>query len=156
MPIRERIVYDRLDPCPYIEGEISCMPLRRQFVQLTPSEFDTSLSAGDRRVGQMLYHTQCPFCSACEAIRVPVQEFKRSRSQRKVWKKGKDIVVEIGNPICNYKNYRCTTNTNSCAIWPKTSDKWEKRDTTVGLFEHVPKHRNFDILCKVIWLESVS
>lgn len=103
MPIRERIVYDHLDPCPYIEGEISCMPLRRQFVQLSPGEFDVSLSNGDRRVGQMLYHTQCPFCSACEAIRIPVQSFKRSKSQRKVWNKGKGIIVEIGKPICTYQ-----------------------------------------------------
>ena len=101
MPIQERIVYDDLDPCPYIEGELSCMPLRRQYQILSPQEFDTSLANGDRRVGQMLYNTQCPFCTACEPIRIPVQEFSRSKSQRKVWNKAKDsIVVEEGNPFC--------------------------------------------------------
>ena len=103
VPIQERIVYNDLDPCPYIEGELSCMPLRRQYQMLSPEEFDFSLANGDRRVGQMLYRTECPFCTACEPIRIPVQQFIRSKSQRKVWNKGHEIKVEEGNPISTHE-----------------------------------------------------
>ena len=93
---RERIIYDGVDSCPYLPGQVSRMPLRYQMVQLSPSEFDTSLSFGDRRVGSMLYRTQCPSCSECEPIRVPVQHFSPSKSQRRILRKNNDIVVEMG------------------------------------------------------------
>ena len=103
MPIFERIVYEDLDPCPYIEGETSRMPLRWQFRKLTPAAFDESLAGGDRRVGQMLYRTQCPNCQACEPIRIPVQDFARSKSQRKKWRKGAEVVVEVGSPLFTHE-----------------------------------------------------
>ena len=110
MPIQERIVYNDFDPCPYIEGETSCMPLRWQFQTHTPEEFDNSLAGGDRRVGQMLYRTQCPSCSACEPIRIPVQGFTRSKSQRKVWRKSSDVKVEVGRPIFTHEKLRMYNN----------------------------------------------
>ena len=106
MPISEKIVYDDFDPCPYIEGQTSCMPLRWQFQTLTAEEFDSSLAGGDRRVGKMLYRTNCPQCNACEPIRVPVQEFKRSKSQRKKWKKGNRIHVEEGPAIFSHQKLK--------------------------------------------------
>lgn len=106
MPIQERIVYEDLDPCPYIEGEISCMPLRRQYQPLSPKDFDASLANGDRRVGQMLYHTACPFCTACEPIRIPVNDFRRSKSQRRIWNRAIAITVEEGTPLCTYEKLK--------------------------------------------------
>ena len=38
MSARERIVYEEMEPCPYIEGETSLMPLRWQLWRLNPSE----------------------------------------------------------------------------------------------------------------------
>ncbi|MEC7986350.1 MAG: arginyltransferase [Myxococcota bacterium] len=99
MSARERIVYQELEPCPYIEGESSLMPLRWQLWRLTPTEFDRSLAQGDRRVGKMLYRTECPDCKACEPIRVPVRTFKRSKSQRRTWNKCAEVEVEIGRVL---------------------------------------------------------
>ena len=77
MSLHERIVYDSTDECPYLEGEISRTPLRWQVTPPSLEDFDVSLSEGDRRVGRMLYRTDCPSCNACEPIRVPVHLFKR-------------------------------------------------------------------------------
>lgn len=96
MQVREQIVHDELEPCPYREGERARMPLRWQFRTMAPSEFDRSLAAGDRRVGRMLYRTRCPSCSACEPIRIPVDQFQPTRSQKRVWKRNKDVTVETG------------------------------------------------------------
>ena len=85
MSVRERIVYEELESCPYIEGESSLMPLRWQLWRLSPSEFDRSLAQGDRRVGKMLYRTGCPNCKACEPIRVPVRTFQMRKSQKRTW-----------------------------------------------------------------------
>jgi leucyl-tRNA---protein transferase len=96
---RERIIYDGKDDCPYLPDRISCTPLRYQFIKPSPSEFDDSLSMGDRRVGSMLYRTKCPECIACEPIRVPVQEFAPSKSLRRILKKNVEITVQMGQAI---------------------------------------------------------
>lgn len=96
MQVREQIVHDELEPCPYREGERARMPLRWQFRTMAPVEFDASLAGGDRRVGRMLYRTRCPACSACEPIRIPVDRFEPTRSQKRVWKRNRDVQVETG------------------------------------------------------------
>lgn len=96
MQVREQIVHDELEPCPYLEGQRARMPLRWQFRGMSPSEFDASLAVGDRRVGRMLYHTRCPSCVACEPIRIGVEDFTPTRSQKRVWKRNQDVRVETG------------------------------------------------------------
>ncbi len=93
---RERVVHDELEPCPYLDARQARMPLRWQLRRLSPDEVDGSLARGDRRVGRMLYRTACPTCSACEPIRVPLRSFQPRKSQRRVWKKNRDIKVEVG------------------------------------------------------------
>lgn len=93
---REQVVHDELEPCPYREGETARMPLRWQFQRLTGGELDAGLAGGDRRVGRMLYRTACPTCTACEPIRIPVEGFRPTRSQRRVWKRNGDVSVETG------------------------------------------------------------
>ena len=93
---REQIVHDEPEPCPYIDGEVARLPLRWQFRRMAPDEFDQSLAQGDRRVGRMLYRTACADCQACEPIRVPVRQFKPSKSQKRVIRKNRDVVVDTG------------------------------------------------------------
>ena len=95
MPL-ERIVYDEPEPCPYLEGKRARMPLRWQFAPVTGEALDASLAAGDRRVGRMLYRTACPDCEACEPIRIPVDEFVATKSQRRVMRRNADLVVTAG------------------------------------------------------------
>ena len=99
MSRHEQLVYQEIEPCPYLPEKEACMPLRWQMRPPVPEAFDQSLSEGDRRVGRMLYRTACPSCKACQAIRVPVKDFKLSRSLRKTLKKGSDITVELGPAI---------------------------------------------------------
>jgi len=96
MTHNEKLVHDELESCPYIEGQVARMPLRWQLNRPSPEEFDTSLSLGDRRIGRMLYRTQCPECEACEPLRVLVDEFVSTRSMNRVRKRNADITLEIG------------------------------------------------------------
>ena len=89
----ERIVYDGIDPCPYIDGQRQRTPLRYQFTDITPEALDNSFDGGDRRVGRMVYRTDCPTCTACEPIRVPTQDFRSSKSQRRILRKNEDVRV---------------------------------------------------------------
>jgi len=99
MDKREQLVHDAEEDCPYLNGQVARMPLRWQMRGLSGEELDASLAQGDRRVGRMLYRTQCPTCSACEPLRVLVQDFKPSKSQRRVGRKNQDIKVTVGPAV---------------------------------------------------------
>jgi len=80
----EKLVYDGLQSCPYLEGRVARMPLYRQLRPLTLDQADERFANAERRVGTCLYRTACPTCSACEGLRVPVADFRPSKSQRRV------------------------------------------------------------------------
>lgn len=79
----QKLVYDGLQGCPYLPGQVARMPLYRQLRRLTLDETDRRFATAERRVGTCLYRTACPTCRACEGIRIPVDSFKPSKSQRR-------------------------------------------------------------------------
>lgn len=93
--VRDLVVHDEPEPCPYLEGEVARLPLRQPLGALSPRAFDEVLAQGDRRTGTLLYRPTCPACKACEPLRIPAAELVYTRSQRRVWKKNQDLVVEV-------------------------------------------------------------
>lgn len=86
----QKLVYDGLQSCPYLPGQVARMPLYRQLAPLSLADADRRFANAERRVGTCLYRTACPTCSACEGLRIPVDTFKPSKSQRRVankWRK---------------------------------------------------------------------
>lgn len=71
------------------------LPIRR----LTAAEFDQCLLAGDRRQGLLLYRPACPDCNACVPIRLDLQEFSPTSSQRRARRVGeRTLTVCLGRP----------------------------------------------------------
>lgn len=99
-----RVVWDQLEECPYLPGQVARLPLRLPVSDLGPEAFDRALEAGERRSGRMLYKTRCPACSACEPLRVPVARFTPTASQRRVWKRNEgEITMEVGRPELSWE-----------------------------------------------------
>ncbi len=93
----ELVVYDEPQPCPYLDGRVARLPLRIPARPLTRGELDQRLCSGDRRQGIFLYHTSCPDCTACEPIRIDVQDFALGRTHRRVLSRGNQrLRVELG------------------------------------------------------------
>lgn len=95
-PPETRVVQDRFEACVYRPGQIARCPARAPSAPLLPEQLDQLLDEGDQRVGQTVFRTECPFCQACEPVRVNVSEFAVSRSQRRVLAKNADLRVELG------------------------------------------------------------
>lgn len=93
-----RVVQDRFEECIYRPGQIARCPARVPVEPLSPEQLDLLLEEGDQRVGSAVFRTECPFCSACEPVRVDVAAFVASRSQRRVARRNADLVVEMGPP----------------------------------------------------------
>ncbi len=84
----------------YATVEFDCSYLPQQKARnlvLDPAQkIDTEIcnqlaNFGFRRSGDMLYRPHCDQCQACVALRLPVQQFKPNRSQRRNWKQNEAI-----------------------------------------------------------------
>ena len=95
----ELLVYDEDTNCPYLANRVARLPMRLPTRPLTAAEFSERLHAGDRRQGLVLYRPNCPDCTACEAIRIDVEQFVPNKTQRRVHRRGQQSFrVEIGEP----------------------------------------------------------
>ncbi len=68
---------------------------------------------GFRRSGNHVYRPHCSQCNACIPARIPVQQFKPSRGQRRVWQRNRDLIVVATTDILDdeafelYQRYIC-------------------------------------------------
>lgn len=75
------------------------------------SEFNTHRFAnltenGFRRSGDYIYRPHCSNCQACESLRVPVNTFKISQSQKRILKKNADLTVSISKPVFREEHFK--------------------------------------------------
>ena len=95
----EWLVWNQPSRCPYLPGQTARLPLRLPLRRLKPAEFSLRLAAGDRRQGLLLYQPSCPHCRACEAIRLDVRAFVPDKTQRRIFRRGEELLrTVIGRP----------------------------------------------------------
>lgn len=63
---------------------------------VSPADLSRLLSKGWRKFGEFYFKDNCQGCYKCVPIRIPVKSFKISRSQRRIFKKNKDVRVSVG------------------------------------------------------------
>jgi len=63
------------------------------------------MNAGFRRSGRLFYQPICAGCRACQPIRVPVETFTPSKSQRRAWRKNQDLLVSVAVPAPTDEKY---------------------------------------------------
>jgi len=80
-------------PCPYKKKE-NWQNISFYTNNLTPENYTNLLNRGFRRSGHYIYHPVCSTCKSCIPIRVDVQNFRKSKSQRRTWRKNEDIRIE--------------------------------------------------------------
>lgn len=80
---------DVSDPCPYLPGQTATF--RFGDGQLVDGHYQDLLDWGYRRNGSYVYRPVCADCQECWVSRVPVRSFRRSKSQRRVWNKGRTV-----------------------------------------------------------------
>jgi arginine-tRNA-protein transferase len=71
------------DACPYLPDRVATFRIANGF--LGAMLYEQLLEIGYRRNGDYMYRPACRTCHECRPLRVLVQEFERSKSQRRVW-----------------------------------------------------------------------
>ena len=96
VPTRQlRFFMTAVAPCPYLPG----MTERKVFANLPFTDGahvnDELTHAGFRRSQNIAYRPACEGCDACVSVRLPVPEFRFSRSQRKVLSRNADLSRDL-------------------------------------------------------------
>ncbi len=93
-------------PCPYLPDRVE----RKLFTRLSgpyAAEVNSTLSrAGFRRSHDIAYRPVCPTCTACVPVRIVVDDFTPTRSQRRVSRLNDDLVVTDAPTVATSEQFR--------------------------------------------------
>jgi len=83
--------------CSYIPGETARFA-NMIVPALSPEAYQDLLSRGWRRFGWRFFRPACPACTRCRSLRVPVDRFRPSRSQRRTMRRNSEIRAVVREP----------------------------------------------------------
>src|SRR5262245_37524915 len=83
--------------CVYLPGRMAQM---RAFMadRLPPELYHEFMDAGFRRSGRFVYQPACRGCRQCVPLRIAVDQFFPSKSQRRSLRRNQDLGITIGEP----------------------------------------------------------
>lgn len=73
---------------------------------MTNSLYSQLIEHGFRRSGDMAYRPACPGCQACVPVRINVNKFKLSRSQRRCMNRNKELTISVHPATFNPEHYQ--------------------------------------------------
>ena len=84
--------------CSYLPGRASST--RALWADQIPGDlYHRFMDAGFRRSGKLLYQPACHGCRACQPIRVVVESFRPSKSQRRCVRRNGDLAITVAEPV---------------------------------------------------------
>ena len=105
--------------CSYLRGRTATTLFVDPEAQLLHPHYSLMAKLGFRRSGSLVYRPHCESCRECIAVRIPVASFTPNRSQRRVWARNQDLVIEKVSPeyteehFTLYKRYQKVRHANS-------------------------------------------
>jgi arginine-tRNA-protein transferase len=91
--------------CSYLPQERSSLEYR-VLASITDPAFQEMLRRGWRRHGRNFFRPACPSCRKCRSLRVDVNAFHPTKSQRKAMNKNADVRLEVAKPTVTKEHLR--------------------------------------------------
>lgn len=92
-------------PCPYLAGHIE----RNLFTELrgvqAQEQHEALTRAGFRRSHHIVYRPACPGCAGCIPVRIAADQFRPSRSERRVLRRNEDLSARLLDPVATDEHY---------------------------------------------------
>lgn len=83
----------REHPCSYLPDQQAVSLFADPDHPLTMPVYGRLLELGFRRSGRHVYRPACPSCQACQSLRIPVDDYRHRRIDRRVLKRNQDIEI---------------------------------------------------------------
>jgi len=96
MQLLEQVI-EKPHACAYLATERASLEVQ-VMLDVSPAELDALLERGWRRFGPMYFRPACAACSECVSLRVVVDRFAPSKSQRRAARACKGLRREVGRP----------------------------------------------------------
>jgi arginyl-tRNA--protein-N-Asp/Glu arginylyltransferase len=94
-------------PCSYLPGRSASTLFVDPGATRNPLLYSLLIEHGFRRSGEMIYRPDCDGCTDCIPVRIPVDEFKPRRIQRRIWNRGSDLFQINEQPaLFDERHYR--------------------------------------------------
>jgi len=94
-PSTIRVFQTAEHPCGYWPERIARDLVLDPADPMLPALYEPALAMGFRRSGQHVYRPNCVGCQACTPVRIPVDRFVPSRSQRRCLARNADLQVSV-------------------------------------------------------------
>ncbi len=92
-------------PCSYLPGRMATSLFLDPRQKLDSSAYAGFMRLGFRRSGDFIYRPHCHGCHACVPVRIPMARFEPNRSQRRVWRRNRDLEVRATPPVFSSEHF---------------------------------------------------
>jgi arginine-tRNA-protein transferase len=93
-------------PCSYLDDRDAVTLFVDPAAQLDQQTYSALSASGFRRSGIHVYRPHCQGCAACIPLRIPVQDFQLTKSQRRIWRRNRDLRVSQVSPGFTRESYQ--------------------------------------------------
>jgi arginyl-tRNA--protein-N-Asp/Glu arginylyltransferase len=116
--------------CSYLTGRRA--QTRAFMVGKMPGDmYHAFMNAGFRRSGKLVYQPVCLGCRECISVRVPVETFQPSKSQRRCSRRNADLTITASIPTATQEKFELYR--RYCTLWhgkkSDDADEWESFET---------------------------
>lgn len=81
--------------CGYIEGRMAQSLIAAPHHLIKAETYSGLIQLGFRRSGKFTYRPHCQHCNACIPVRLPIDTFVPSRSQKRAYKRHQELIASI-------------------------------------------------------------
>ena len=92
-------------PCSYLDDRLATTMFVDPKADVDHALYTRLSQLGFRRSGHHYYKPRCNGCNACIPVRIPVNNFQPTRSQRRTWSKNQDLHSIHCDPVFNQEHF---------------------------------------------------
>lgn len=108
MSVEQKLSFYATPPhdCNYLPGRSAITLFADPRFPKSTRLYTALADCGFRRSGEHLYIPHCENCSSCIPVRIPVNEFRPSRNQKRNWRTNQDLSIHRKEAVFDTEHYQ--------------------------------------------------